>query len=225
MPPVDFGPAYLDAESFRLSAELFGVGMAMIKYPDSEPGNEKLTAALKAASRAVDTFCGKNFLSTEKTETCRFDLTTWQFTVNNPPVAEVTSCAIRYAVDATLTVAPANVFINNQRGYLEIARNLEQQLITAFTPTELKEPVIEIVYKSLQEVPPDVALATAYQTAHMINSGFADYNLPPNMGKVDLGGMAINNKKGSKSQEEMRASSFSPDAERLLSPYRRLVAV
>lgn len=221
--PVEFGPAYLDAESFRLSAELFGAGMAMVKYPVTTP-DTKLENALKAASRAVDAYCGKNFLDADKTETCSFDLRTWRFAVNNPPVAEVVSCSIRYAVDGTITVPPANVFINNQRGFLEISRNLEQQLITSFTPTELYEPVVEVVYKSLQEVPSDVALATAYQAAHMINAGFADYNLPPNMGKVDLGGMSINNKKGAKSHDEMRASSMSPDAERLLAPYRRFVA-
>ena len=220
---ADFGTAYLDAESFRESAELFGAGMAMVKYPEADP-DTKLLNALKAASRAVDAFCGKNFLGEDKTENCRLDLTTWQFTVNNPPVSEVVSCLIRFAVDGTIEIPPAQIYINNQVRYLEISRTLGQQLITSFTPTVLNEPQVEIVYKSLQSVPADVQLATGYQAAHMINAGFVDYSLPPSMGKVDIGGMALNNKKGAKSQEEMRSSSFSPDAERLLAPHRRFVA-
>ncbi len=37
-----------------------------------------------------------------------------------------------------------------------------------------------------------------------------------NFGKIDMGGLSVNNKKGYRSSEEMSAGSFSPDAARLL---------
>lgn len=218
-----FGIAYLDAESFRAAAELFGVGMSLRDYPDDVDGNAKLTRVLQAASRSVDAFCGRDFTDEEKTENHALDPVTWHFTVNHPPVSSIDSCAIRYAVDSTVTVDPDHIYINNQKGYLEIGREA-QNLFEQVGLMSLAETQVEITYVSNASVPKPIKLATGYQTGHMINAGFVDKNLPPNFGKVDIGGLTINNKKGSKSHEEMRSSSFSPDAERILTPYRRLVA-
>ncbi|MBS1795781.1 MAG: hypothetical protein JSS81_18140 [Acidobacteria bacterium] len=92
-PPADdlFGPAYLDAATFRQMAGLFGVGMAFCDYPDTDDGNLKLTQVLQAASRAIDAFCAKTFAPDDLTEQHALDLATRQFTVNNPPVVRIVS--------------------------------------------------------------------------------------------------------------------------------------
>lgn len=226
MPPVaDFGTNYLDAESFRRSAELFGVGMAMCDYPDDGGGNDKLAFVLQAASRQIDAFCGRDFSPAPRAETHVLDLTTWQFTVNNPPVAAVSSCVIRYAIDGAIVIPPDRVYINNQKNYLEITRQLDAGLTILETlGSELLEPQIEIIYTSLQQIPKNVQLACGFQAGHLINSGFVDKTLPPNFGKIDMGDLSINNKKGYRSSEEMKAGSLSADAERLLAPEIRFVA-
>lgn len=217
-----FGIAYLDAASFRQHAKLFGVGMALADYPTADPDVD-LNRVLQAASRAVDAFCGCDFDPADKVETHPLDPLTWQFVVNNPPVASISACAVRYAVDGTIVLNVANVYINNQGGYCEITRAIDATaLIASQIGTELAGPQVEITYKSLQAVPKAVKLGTGYQAAHMINSGFVDKTVPPNFGSVDLEGLKLNNKRGNKSAEEMASSSFSAEAERVLMPYKRI---
>ncbi len=212
-----FGTAYLDAESFRLMADMFGVGMALADYLDGTEGDAKLLRVIQAASRDVDAYCCTDFSPLPKTETHALDLETWRFTVNNPPVAEIVSCKIRYAVDGFFTVNPARVFVNNQKNYLEITRYADEGLaMLGSIGTEIGEPQVEITYKSLQEVPKNVKLAAGFQAAHLINTGFVDKVLPPNFGKIEMGDLIMNNKKGYRSQEEQKSGSFSADAARLL---------
>lgn len=216
--PADlFGTHYLDAESFRNMAELFGAGVSMCDYPNTTDGNAKLLRVLKAASRAIDSFTARDYSPDDKTETHRLDLSTWRFSVNNPPVVTVSSCRIYYAIDGYLQIDPSKLFINNQKGYIEITRLLEGSLHQLeVTGTEIAGPQVIVIYKSLQSIPKNVQLACGFQAGHLINSGFADKMLPPNMGKLDLGGLSINNKKHYGSAEANQAASFSRDAERLL---------
>lgn len=218
-----FGIAYLDAATFRSAAEMFGVGMALADYPATDPGSAKLALVLQAASRAVDAFCGRDFDPADRTETHQLDLSTWQFPVNNPPVASVSSCIVRYAIDGTIVIPVPHVYINNQKGYCEIVRAMDATvLLAAQLGTEIAGPQVEVTYKSLQSVPKAVALGTGFQAGHMINTGFVDKTLPPNFGSVDLDGLKLNNKKGNKSADEMVSGSFSADAERVLMPYKRI---
>lgn len=220
-----FGIAYLDAESFRSSAKLFGVGMSFADYPTGAEGDTALGHVLQAASRAIEAHVGKVFTPGNLTEKHKVDRQTWQFAVNNPPVIEIVSCLLRYAIDGTLTIASSNIYINNQNGYCEIVRQDEAiHSILAAIGTEIDGPVAEIVYKSAQSIPNEIKLAAGYQAAHMINNGFVDAALPANMGAIDLGGLKINNKKGGKSSEERSAMSISPEAARLLQPHMRFVA-
>lgn len=213
---ANYGTAYLDTESFRASAAMFGVGMSLAcDYPATTEGDAKLAFVLQSASRHIDAFCARDFIPADKSEQHPFNLETWRFSVNNPPVTSIVSCAIRYGLDSTITIPPADVFINNQQKYLEIIRRLEA-VTTMEIGTELLSPVVEIVYKSLQAVPINVKLACGYQAGHLMNSGFVDKILPPNFGKIDMEGFSVNNKKGYRSSEEMSAGSFSAEAERLL---------
>jgi hypothetical protein len=218
MPPVtDYGTAYLDAESFRTSAALFGVGMSMCEYPSDSDGNAKLNFVLQAASRTIDAFCARDFSPDDHTEQHSFDRSTWQFVVNNPPVTSISSCTIRYGKDGTLSIPTANVYINNQKRCCEITRSMDGTLVILDAMgTELIDPQVEVVYKSVQDIPKHVQLACGFQAGHLINSGFVDKTLPPNFGKIEMSGLSINNKKGYRSSEEMSAGSFSPDAQRLL---------
>lgn len=209
-----FGTAYLDAESFRAHAELFGVGMSFADYADDD---KKLLRVLQAASRDIDAFCCRDFSPEAKTETQTLDLTNWQFKVNNPPVIEIVSCKIRYAVDGFFNVSPDRVFVNNQKNYLEITRFADEGLaMLGSIGTEISEPQVEITYKSLQDVPKHVKLAAGFQAGHLINTGFVDKMVPTNFGKIEMGDLVMNNKKGYRTHEEQKAGSFSADAARLL---------
>lgn len=218
-----FGTAYLDAESFRAAAELFGVGMSLADYPVGAD-EAKLTRVLQAASRAIDAFCGKVFTPGALNEKQPFDKTTSQFRVNNPPVATITSCVIRVSVDNTVTVDVADLYINNQKGYVEIGQDAQSTLLITQQFASLSEPIVEVTYTSLATVPKEVALAAGFQAGHMINSGFVDKIAPPNFGKLDMDGLKISNEKGSRSQEQGWDGSMSPDAVRLLTPHKRFVA-
>jgi hypothetical protein len=214
-----FGIPYLDAESFRAHAELFGVGMAFADYPDSPEGIAKLNRVLQAASRAIDSECCRDFSPADKSETHRLDRQTWRFSVNNPPVSSVVSCLVRYATDGTISINSSRIFVNNQQNYLEITRfNDEGLAMLGAIGTEISEPQIEIVYKSLQDVPRHVRLACGYQAGHLINNGFVDKALPPNFGRLEMemGDLKINNKKDYRSTEEMKSGSFSAEARHLL---------
>lgn len=221
-----FGEAYLDVESFRDMAVMFGAGMSLAcDFPDDTPGNARLLRVLQAASRQIDTHCGRDFSPADRLEQHELDLSTWKFTVNNPPVSSVSACLIRYAISGTVTIPTANIYINNQKKFLEISRTLDGSLtILDAIGSEFERPVIEVTYKSVQDVPKTVQLACGFQAGHLINSGFVDKMLPPNFGKIDMGGLSVNNKKGYRSAEEMRAGSLSADAERCLTGEVRFVA-
>jgi hypothetical protein len=218
VPSDIFGTAYLDAESFRAASELFGVGAALDDYPNTGD-DAKISRVLQAASRAVDAFCGKVFTPADITETHPFNSDTWQLRINNPPVASVSACLIRYGISSTITIDISRLYINNQQGYIEISRDLQAaSIITAQVMASLNTPIVEITYKSLQSVPAVVKLATGYQAAHMMNTGFVDKIVPANFGKVDMGGLSINNRKGARTSAEAQAASIAPEAARLLSP-------
>lgn len=219
-----FGVAYLTAEEFRSSTMLFGVEMSFVQFPNDTDGNKALDKVLQAASRAIDAYCGKTFTPDDLSETHPLDPQTWQFSVNNPPVASISSCVLRYAIEGTLTIETDRLFINNQQGYVEISRSLDGTLMILDAINAINLPQVEITYKSLQSVPNPVKLATGFQAGHLINSGFVDATIPANFGKLDIQGMALNNKKGYRSSEELRAGSISADAERLLQQYQRFVA-
>jgi len=223
---MSFGVAYLGAEDFRTSAKLFGVEMSFVgNYPNDAPGNVALELVLQAASRAIDAYCGRVFTPADITENHDLDTNTWQFPVNNSPVSSITSCVIRYAVDGSITITPADVFINNQKGYCEITGAVSSlDVIVAQLGSALSSAQVEVVYKSLQSVPDAVKLATGYQAGHVINSSYVDANIPPNFGKLNIKGMDLNNRKGFKTADEQKAASFSPDAERLLQPFKKFVA-
>ncbi len=219
--PFIFGVAYLDAETFRASAELFGVGMAFTDYPDTPDGDSKLSRVLQAASRTIDAFCGQVFTPDDIVETQSFDPETWQFSTNNQPVISISACVMRLGVTSTMTIPPNHLYINNQKGYVEIGRDYQAAILVSNTPLWLSEPQIEVTYKSAQSVPSPVKLACGYQAGHLINTGFVDKLLPANFGKLDIGGLSVNNKKGYRSSEEMTSGSLSPDAERILTPLKQ----
>ena len=220
--PNIYGTAYLDAENFRASAAMFGTGMSLCDYPDDDDGNAKLSLVLASASRIIDRHCLRDFSPAARQETQAFDLQTWRFSVNNPPVSEIVTAALRYGADAAEPFSASQIFINNQKNYLEILRIIGGTFtIISQVGSELSEPVIEIEYKSYADIPAPVKLAAGFQAGHLINTGFVDKTLPPNFGKLNLGGLDINNKKGYRSSEEMAAGSISAEAAALLAPFQR----
>lgn len=224
MVPDDlFGIAYLDAESFRAAAGLFGVGVAMSGYPDDDTGNQKLEFALQAASRVIDSYCCRNFIGDPISEQHRITGDVWKFTVNCPPVSSVEACSIRYAIDSTLIIKPSDVYINNQEGLLEIPRGIDAVAqILSILGSELENIVAEVLYYSFEDIPPAVRSATGYQAAMMMNGGYVDANVPANFGAIDLGGMKLNNRKGSRNSADAFDGSIAPEAARLLLPYRKI---
>lgn len=226
MPSPLFGTAYLSAEEFRQGLILFGVEMSFVAgYPNTIEGNGALDVVLQAASRAIDTYCGRVFTPADITENHDLNTDNWQFSVNNAPVSSITSCLIRYAVDGTVSIDTDKIYINNQKGYCEITWAASAlDVVLAQLGSALSSAQVEIVYKSLQTVPDAVRLATGHQAGHLINSGYVDASIAPNFGKLNIEGMDLNNRKGFQSAEDRKAASMSADAERLLQPFRKFVA-
>lgn len=219
-----FGIQYLDLESFRAGAALFGAEMSLQDYPATDDGNASLNRVLQAASRLIDAYTGQDFSPDSRIEQHFFDFETRRVSVNNPPVSEVSIFKIVFAPGTEQSFSASDLYINNQLNYIEVTDiALGFGVISEYLALGLSDPVVEITYKSRQDIPKPVALACGYQAAKMINDGFVDKTLPPNFGQVDLDGLKVNNKKGYLMKAEDRAASvLEPTAERLLSQYKSI---
>jgi hypothetical protein len=199
------GVPYLAYDRFRERAELFGCGMAMANFPDTDPGNTKLVAVLAAASRAIDSACGRNFLSGNLTENHAWNPTTRRTRVNMPPVLSLVSYAIRLSPSTVATFNIADVYVNNQENYIELLSLASAGSLTPMLASfGLMEPQVEIVYTSYASVPVEVVQACGFQTAFMINEGFVNQMVPQGFGSLDLGGIKASNQTTSRMPANVR---------------------
>lgn len=188
--PLEFddvlGVTYLDVFDFVDRAAMFGVNVAL-------PDNDDLTAAyLAAASRYIDARCHRAFdPDTEYTEQHNWDPTTRRIYPGNAPVSSISSYRI-YVGASTYSIIPTNaLFINNNGGYVEVTSLATAgSLISQLLLIGLYEPIVQITYKSLTDVKPNIALATGYIAATMMNQSYLSSSLPTGVKSIRVGSQA-----------------------------------
>ena len=211
------GTPYLDPQGFIDRAASFGAGVAVAGKTATD-----VLPLVAAASRAVDAYCGRTFLSGEISETHAWDARTRRTKVNQPPVATLVSYHIRFGAGAgNLTeFDAAQVFVSNQENYLELA-----ELALAASPLiasglfslGLTEAQVEIVYVSLATVPQQVAAATGFTAAKMANEGYSSAQLPDGLARMKLGGLEMQRRAASDDTDLVP-----PVAKQLLAGFKRV---
>lgn len=203
-----FGPLYLAPAEFLTRAKLFGVEVE--GWTDDE-----LKMLLALASRAVDAHCGRTFIPDSLTETHRWNPETGRISVNQPPVMTLEAFRIRYAPGAVATFRTADVLVNNQENYLELASlALVGGITEAISSFGITEPQVEVTYRSYQAVPGAVAAATAIIAARQRSEGLANELIPAGLARDKFGDNDV-----SRAKEEIEIPVF---AKQLLQPFRRL---
>ena len=208
------GSLYLSVEAFKARAGVFGVAVAL------PADDELIKAALAAASRLIEAECGRDFVPDELTETHRFNLLTRRISVNQPPVATLTSFTLVGGPGLSSPVSLSSVYVNNQENYLEV-----DGLSHAIAPTGslfmhgLGETQVEVKYKSYQSVPQGVAAACGYGAAEIINRTYASGQLPGDLTRVEMDGLKVSRAAPGGRGEE---SALPVVAKALLHRYRRI---
>jgi hypothetical protein len=176
------GICYVEPDYVVNNAAALGCEQAIAPLDTSQ-----LTALIALASREVDNHCGRTFTPDPISENHRFDPATRRISVNNPPVIELISFNIRIAPQVVSTFDVANVLINNQENYLELASLAaiaSQQLTSQVIALGITEPQVEITYRSYQSVPQAVAAATALVAAFRANESFASAAIAPGIASL-----------------------------------------
>ncbi len=185
MLPLDdiFGVIYLSPDAFLTRAKSIGVDVAGLGADDVAP-------TLAIASRAVEAHTGRTFVPDSIEETHRWDQMTRRVSVNQPPVLALESFKIRFApgeLGSVVTFELSEVLVNNQENYLELAPYAPAEVVLAQIGPGVREPQVEIRYKSFQSVPGAVAAAVGFTAAHLMQEAVAGLvrSVPRLMG-VDL---------------------------------------
>ncbi|HEX8564132.1 MAG TPA: hypothetical protein VF648_00590 [Pyrinomonadaceae bacterium] len=183
-----FGKAYLTTEEFREMTDVFGVDVALSKYPEGDAGDNRLLGALAAASRTIDAACNRGFGAEEiQIENHTFNTATRRIKVNSPPVVELLEFKIRTAPGSVSSFNVSDVFVNHQENYLELTSlALGGSLTTPLLSLGMNEPQAEIRYKSFAKIPQKIKLACGYQAAWSINQSYVNSIAPPNY-KIESG--------------------------------------
>jgi hypothetical protein len=207
------GPLYLSPDEFTSRAVVFGVRVAL-------PTDSSLTkAALAAASRAIEAVTGRSFLPDDITETHRFDPATRRVSVNQPPVLSLT--AFRLVIGPTMKsdVNTSAVYVNNQENYLELVSFAQAVMLTPELITlGLTEIQAEVVYKSYQSVPENIAAACGFTAGKILNEMYTSSQVPDGITRVKLGN-ALDVQRRADADD---AGLVPPIAKLLLAPYKRI---
>jgi len=181
-----FGTLYLSVEDFASRATMFGLSSSVL--PDED---DIIQAYLAAASRLIESKTNKTFVPDDHVEQHNWNAETRRITVNNPPILSVSDYRI-YTGTTTYATMPTNaLFINNQENWVEVtaltaAGNLTSMLLTV----GLFHPIVQITYKSSQEVKQNIMLATGYIAAALINQSFIDQGIQPGLKSIKIGSQA-----------------------------------
>jgi len=211
-PPLDeiFGVIYLAPEAFLGRAKTFGVNPAGLGPDDVAP-------ALAIASRAVDAHTGRTFVPDAIEETHRWDPRTRRVSVNQPPVLQLESLRVRFAPGepgSVVTFSPAEVLVNNQENYLELAPYAPADVALAQIGPGVREPQVEIRYRSFQAVPGAVAAAVGFTAALLLQEAESNEMLPAGLKRSKVGSEDLSRADGE--------IDLPLKAKLLLRPYQRI---
>lgn len=202
------GLIYLPPADFIARARSFGADVTGVEEPE-------LKATLALASRAVEAHLGgRTFVPNALFEQHRWRPETRRVSVNQPPVMELVSFAVRYAPGAGLVeYNVADVVVNNQENYLELAALGPADIGSAALVAS--SPVVEVRYKSYQQVPDSVVAAVGFTAAELLHRALANEMLPAHLTGSKIG-----------SQTLSRSAERPPDvphiAQMLLRPLQRI---
>jgi len=224
------GVSYIDPEYFLQNARIFGCERAVegLNAPEALP-------LLASASRRIDAELGRNFLPDEIQENHAFDSATRRCEVNCPPLLSLVSFKIRnsaglvtsYAVtpvsdDGENNIIFGSIFYNRQLNYLELASSAIQSSEAA--AVGIAETQVEIVYTSYADVPKEVAAATAYLAAHLLNEAKANNTIAPGIASLKADDVEVKRLAQSGSSFSSRLDESLPAiVKSLLSPFTRVV--
>ncbi len=183
------GNCYLSPQDFAKRAAAFGAQLSTVDL-----SAEALLALLATASRQIETYLGgRTFGGDALTENQPWNERTRRFPLNNPPPKTVTSCKLWVAPGLTQTIVLTPVVqdgAGNEMSWGELIWNRQVNLMEfgGLASSEIAQPVIviagmrnpfiEITYQSQVTVPPQVAAACGFQTAHLAQISQANEMLP-----------------------------------------------
>jgi len=213
-----YGPCYIDPMTFKADAPMYGCARAIGYLTD-----DQITRLVALTSREVDNYCGRTFTPDPIIENHKFDQTTRRVSPNCPPVIQLNRFDVQIAPTVISTFQPADVLINNQENYLELATLAaiaSQQLTSTVVALGITEPQVWIEYLSYQDVPKSVAAATALAAAWKANESYGASAIVPGFQVIK-----------SKEQELERNTKYTwgdgipNEAKNLLRSVTRIVAV
>jgi hypothetical protein len=178
------GLIYLPPADFTARARSFGADVTGVEVPE-------LKATLALASRAVEAWLGgRTFNPDALFEQHRWRPETRRVSVNQPPVMELVSFGVRYAPGQGLvTYRVEDVVVNNQENYLELA---------ALGPADVgagaivaSVPLVEVRYKSYQQVPDAVVAAVGFTAADLLQRALSYEMLPAHLTGSKIGSQTL----------------------------------
>jgi len=187
MPTSDtvFGISYLTPTEFNSHTGMFGVSVAL---PDSD---DKIQGYLSWASAWVEATSNRSWDgSIDRDEQHMWDPQSRRIYVNCPPVSSVSSYQIDTGSNVHASFDPSTLYINSQAGYIELSALSVVGPSSALLLTGINEPVVHIVYRSIQDVPRNVKLATGIAAAAMMNYAFVEAQAPGGLKDIKIGSMA-----------------------------------
>jgi hypothetical protein len=189
-----FGLCYLSSADFIARADVFGASAYIAAYAADAV---KVKALLAMASRDVDSFCGRDFSPAARTEQHKWRPETRRVSVNAPPVAAVSSFAVVVGAGQRATFQADEVLVNNQENYVElVALATAESLTSQIIALGITQPFVEIVYTTLQDIPPKVRLAVGHQATHRAKLASEAGNIPAGISSFSVGPLSVgfNNK-------------------------------
>src|SRR5262249_25759714 len=233
------GTLYVVPADFKARLKVYGCQKAYDAL-GADAGDALIEEFIAAASRQIDAYAQQLGFSPDDqfSENHPFDLRTRRVSVNNPPVFDLLSFAIRTGPGAVtnFTLTPTSngpdgtvvswgpIHYNRQENYLELsALSVVGNQIATLITLGLMEPQAEFKYKQAP-LKPAVAAATAWQTALLLNESYRESQVGAGVRSMSTPELSVSFEKsyttgvGSSGDE----APLHPMAKQLLKPLKRI---
>lgn len=175
------GLCYMAPQAFLDRAGFFGAQTAI-----AGKTAEELVPLAAMASRAIDAHCGREFSPASIIETHRWNPYTRRISVNQPPVMTLSSFKFITGPDQEFSFNVADVLVNNQENYLELASLAGIDSVVFESIAGITEPQIEVTYLSYGSIPQKVVAACGFTMAKMANEAYSSSQVPDGLVRVKL---------------------------------------
>lgn len=232
------GTMYLAPADFAKKVRAYGCAKAYAALND-DAENSILSELIAMASRQIDAYCESQGFGPEQafSENHTFDLRTRRVFPNNPPVVELLSFGIRTGPGnlTTFQLTPTNngpdgspvswgaIHYNRQENYLELSSlSVAGNTVSTLISLGLMHAQAEIRYKNSTSLRPNIAAATAWQTAFLLNANNTDNSVGPNVRSITSPEMSVTFETRPKAQANDPAGAMHPMAVQLLAQTNRI---